>query len=454
MLVRMKGLVKRGGVWLYRREVPKRLRSIIGSREVKRTLGTGDLNAAQRKWQKVNAEVDRLFTEAEAAAQNPSIAAYKAVEDWRKNQAVRPDDDGQEDALDLHLTTLLERDDLDRTKRIAVEALLRRRDYDGADNPPLSILFERYYSERKLPPKTKLEWDGVLKRFTTAVGADLPVRAITAAHIRTFKTALYATTGRTGKALAGATVKKALGALGSVLSWAKREGYLPANPAEGITTAVARGDSEDRRLPYDADDLKTLFSESAVNARRKHRPADYWLPILALYTGARLEELGQLRTSDVRREDGVDFLAIEGGDGKRLKTRSSRRRIPIHPQLVQAGFLVFVDKQRAAGYERLFPELRATRLGSLTAAWSKYWGRHARDLGVTDKRKTFHSFRHGFKDAARAAGMPEEHHDAITGHANGSVGRGYGLGVPLRVLAESMAKVTYPGLRGSAAPRT
>jgi hypothetical protein len=64
---------------------------------------------------------------------------------------------------------------------------------------------------------------------------------------------------------------------------------------------------------------------------------------------------------------------------------------------------------------------------------------------VLDKRKTFRSFRHGFKDAARAA-MSKEHHDAITGHANGSGGRTYGLGVLLPVLAQSMAKVKYAGL--------
>lgn len=46
--------------------------------------------------------------------------------------------------------------------------------------------------------------------------------------------------------------------------------------------------------------------------------------------------------------------------------------------------------------------------------------------------------------------MSEEHHDAITGHSNGSVGRSYGSGVPLRVLAESMAKVKFPV--GSASP--
>ena len=102
-----------------------------------------------------------------------------------------------------------------------------------------------------------------------------------------------------------------------------------------------------------------------------------------------------------------------------VKTKSSRRRVPIHPALVKLGFLAFVAKQREAGHERLFPELRATRF-ALTSAWSKWWGQHARKIGVTDGRKVFHSFRHGWKDAARAV-MPEEHHDAITGHSSGSV---------------------------------
>jgi len=452
MLVRMNGLVKRGGVWQYRRAVPPRLRSLIGSHEVKRTLGTGDLQVAQRRWQTVKAEVDRLFTEAEAGLKNPSVAAYRAVEELRQERAARPATDDEEDALNLHLTTLLERDNLDPARRAVLEGLLKRDTAGGEDNPPLSVLFDRYHAERKLPPKTKLEWDAVLRRFTATVGGDLPVRSITQGHVRSFKTALLATKGRTGTTLSGATVKKSLGALASVLSWAKREGYLTANPAEGITTAIAKGDPEERRLPYDADDLKKLFSAEAVEARRspfsgvrpaKASPANHWLPFLALFTGGRLEELGQLRVTDVRHEDGIDYLAIEPGDGKRLKTKSSRRNVPIHPELVRAGFLEYVHRQRQEGHERLFPELRATSYGSLTAAWSKFWGRHARELGVTDKRKTYHSFRHAFKDACRRAGIAEEVHDALTGHSNGGVGRSYGQGVPLTVKAEAMARLRY-----------
>src|SRR4029453_4449371 len=121
--------------------------------------------------------------------------------------------------------------------------------------------------------------------------------------------------------------------------------------------------------------------------------ADYWLPWLGLYTAARLEELGQLRTGDVKHENDVDYFAIEPGDGKRVKTKSSRRCVPIHPELIKLGFLGFVDGQRRAGGARLFPELKATSYGSVTAGWSKFWSRHTRALGVGDPRKVFHSFR-------------------------------------------------------------
>jgi integrase len=142
----------------------------------------------------------------------------------------------------------------------------------------------------------------------------------------------------------------------------------------------------------------------------------------------------------------VWFIAIEPGDGKRVKTKSSKRRVPIHPALVKLGFLAYVEKQRAGGQVQLFPELKATSYGSLTAAFSKWWGRQARTVcGITDPRKTFHGFTHGFKDAARAC-MPDDQHDVITGHSNGSVGRSYGRGVPLKVLAESMAKVRFAGV--------
>jgi integrase len=293
-----------------------------------------------------------------------------------------------------------------------------------------------------------MEFDAVQARFTKAIGGDLQVRALTPAHVRAYRAALQATpsTHREGEMLSTGTVQKSLNILKAVLSWARSEDYITSNPAERIgVQKVSHNDAAERR-PYSADDLAKLFSSEAVARRAATgRPSDVWLPWLGLYAGARLNELGQLHVADVRKEDGVDYLAIEPGEGKRTKTKSSRRYVPIHPALVARGFLAFVEQQRKAGHVRLFPDLKPSQVRSVTTAWSQRWARHARALGIKDSRKVFHSFRHGWKDAARAV-MPEDHHDAMTGHSNGSVGRAYGLGVPLGVLSESMAKVSFNGL--------
>jgi len=213
--------------------------------------------------------------------------------------------------------------------------LFSRHEKPAEEQLPISVLFERYYAERKLSPKTKLEWDGVLDRFMSVCG-DVPVRAITVSIVRQFKDAMLKSTGRTGTTLKPATVRKLVAALSSVLKLGKRNGYLTFDPADGITGSLVRRDHNDDsgRLPYDAGDLSKLFAKDAVETKRaqwltRGRPADYWLPYLGLYTGARLEELGQLRVADVRQEDGVWFLAIEPGDGKRVKTKGSKRRIPV-----------------------------------------------------------------------------------------------------------------------------
>ena len=85
---------------------------------------------------------------------------------------------------------------------------------------------------------------------------------------------------------------------------------------------------------------------------------------MALFGGARLEELGQLLVADVRCRDGVDYLIVtdlpdeeEIADrtGKSVKSEAGRRRIPIHPELKRLGFLAFVARRRAAGGLRRLP---------------------------------------------------------------------------------------------------
>jgi integrase len=469
-------LYRRQGIYRFRRFVPKALREIIGQREIKVSLRTTDLGTAKRRLALEVIKSDRRFEEARRILANPDARAFRAVQQDVEHRRKWPRTDDELDAESLALTDALEaatdgtptderrvgfdgknrkmflppmRPDPVRAKILRAVLDARQSDPDGIqasseDNPTLSVLFDRWRSERTPPPKTWQEWTTARKRFEQVLGGDVPVRLITKAHVRAYKESLLRTPKRHGNSavLSPASVTKGLGAIRSVLAWAVDQGYLDVNPADGIRHAGARSaEQRSRRLPYDADDLNRIFGQ------KRPAGADTWLPLLGLWTGARLEELGGLRVEDMKDEGDVPYIFIRASDGRRLKNRGSERRVPLHPELVRAGFLDYVAERKRVGDTLLFPELRADAHGTRTRMWGKRFARHVRHVcGVTDKRKaSFHSLRHSFVDAARAV-MIEEHRHAITGHSGGGVGRTYGTSVPLSVLAESMAKVRYDGL--------
>ena len=126
MMLRVDGLEQRpkgSGVWKYRRAIPPHLRDAFdGKWQIIRSLKTKDKLAALRKLPGVAAEVERQFREAEKAIGNPQIAAYKAVEEWRQYQASRPYHRFHEEAVDHHITSLRERDDLSEHQRTVLLA--------------------------------------------------------------------------------------------------------------------------------------------------------------------------------------------------------------------------------------------------------------------------------------------------------------------------------------------
>ncbi len=336
------------------------------------------------------------------------------------------------------------------------------------DGHKLSDVLEAWLSERQLPPRTEHEWRTSFRRLTEVIGGDVAARSVTKVHVRDFKDALLRfpvsmkhslrrrtlpdivrLTEKDTKArprLSPATVNKSLGAVATVFAWGVSNGYLDSNVAVGMTVKDPVS-AKDKRLPFNTEDLKTIFR--ADHGRyRKRDPGLFWLPLLALYTGARMTELGQALVSDIKTDQDITYLDINALEGdKSLKTASSRRQVPIHPELVRCGFLRYVSERKEKGDKRLFPGLKPDSKGSPTGNFSKQFGRHLRvRLKITDKRKTFHSFRHTFKDACRAAGIENVISDALQGHSSGTVSGTYGSGYPLPILAAAMAKVHYPGL--------
>jgi len=253
--------------------------------------------------------------------------------------------------------------------------------------------------------------------------------------------------------LAVKTVEKHLGFLCSILQLAVDNERLSSNPA--LRLKVPRGKVVAKsRIPYSITDLHQILNcklyRAGVRPNACGGEAAVWLPLLGMYTGARLEELGQLTVGDVQAHPELGWYVeiTDLDEQQHVKTESSRRRVPLHRALIDAGFLRYRDSMLALGNMRLFPRLTPDKHGILTAQWSKWWGRYARKhIGITDTRKVFHSFRHLFKEMCREAGLSEEVHDALTGHSRGGVGRSYGgERYPLKPLFEALQKYTLPGL--------
>jgi hypothetical protein len=121
--------------------------------------------------------------------------------------------------------------------------------------------------------------------------------------------------------------------------------------------------------------------------------AAFWLPLLALFTGARLNELSSLKSSNVANSDLIGthciYIKAEKRAGKRLKTEQSERFVPLHPHLIANGFLEFVSDQTsergANGW--LFPKVAPGTTGK--SAFSKWFGRYIGAHGITDGSKVF-----------------------------------------------------------------
>lgn len=335
----------------------------------------------------------------------------------------------------------------------------------------LSEVFQRWVDERQPVEGTRRDFEVQVNRFIDLHG-DLPVDTITKAHVREFKDAMIRCPSRLPHKLRGVSLPKlvqwaeknpdhprltartindkSLAALRSILSYADQNGYRDGNPASGIKMVAGKVQTT-TRLPYSVEDMNVLF-RSEVFVNPDYRPkggageAAKWIPLLAAFTGARLEELGQLRVTDVAQERGIWFLDLTTIDeDRRLKTESSRRRVPIHNTLVKLGFLDYVKKRRNAKDTLLFPKLKPTG-DKLTHSFSQWYGRYARKIGIDDKRKVFHSFRHTVKDAFREAGVGATMRDALMGHASKTEGERYGSGYSLKRLDEAMQKLKYEGL--------
>uniref|UniRef100_A0A2A4YQ06 Tyr recombinase domain-containing protein n=1 Tax=OCS116 cluster bacterium TaxID=2030921 RepID=A0A2A4YQ06_9PROT len=266
--------------------------------------------------------------------------------------------------------------------------------------------------------------------------------------------------------------QKKLYIIKSVFELALDKEWLNKNPFERLKILTKKRDEKKFESvnngyePFDVSDLNKIFNarlytgclddargfnKQGSNIIRRER---YWTPVIALFTGMRMNEILQLEKADIKKHDNIWYFEVtdeEEGEYnseefvKRLKTKSALRSIPVHQRLLDFGFLDWVN---ARGKGRLFPDAMSGSGDKPSFVFSKKFATFIKAIKVWQPRKrVFHSFRNNFNDALRRAEVRPEIREAINGwKAKHEMDAKYGIGHSLEVLNEEINKISYEGL--------
>ena len=244
--------------------------------------------------------------------------------------------------------------------------------------------------ERRVVTKhTVSEKAAVYRDFLDVFGAATPVRAISAPLIATRWTPIESARPNTkfGGTLGLRRLDKRRLYLSKFFDWAG-DGELHGGPnpmAAKIATKSQIVDDGDAYSEFTSDDLKKLFSPEFV--AHMDKPDWYWVPLMGLFSGARLGELCGLQIADFKVVEGVKIFDIQEG-----KNAPSIRRVPIHSKLLDLGLWECVEALRSRGATYFLhhrsPNYLQKSMGLRFGIWAKKLG-----IKGEDPMKVFHSFR-------------------------------------------------------------
>ncbi|QIK78382.1 site-specific integrase [Sphingomonas piscis] len=255
-----------------------------------------------------------------------------------------------------------------------------------------------------------------------------------------------------------------LGNFSSFLNWAVGEEIIHRNPARGLRLRdeVAR---RDKRHPFSPTQLKLIFhaplytgcadGERGWDSQGTQRPrnARFWVPLIALHTGMRLNEICQLDVTDIRVIEEIACICITrtslvGSTDKKLKTNVSERIVPLHRRLIDLGLVRYAEGLLREGQTKLFHDVDRGSKGVRAVAFSKWFTRFLRRSGASQERTSFHSFRHNFRDELRIGRVEHELAMSLGGWVGGkslasAVSESYGYGHRVAALHDAISQLHF-----------
>tara|TARA_B100000315_G_scaffold166571_1_gene155163 strand:- start:6 stop:1757 length:1752 start_codon:yes stop_codon:yes gene_type:complete len=241
--------------------------------------------------------------------------------------------------------------------------------------------------------------------------------------------------------------------------------YVSENVFKSVSIRVNPVKRKDRRGEFTQDDIHLIFNhrtylpaifDNPTGRKNTIQYPHYFVPILAVFTGCRLEELCMMKTENVKQVDGIWVYQIreEGEYGKEetiVKNPYSERDIPLHPVLVDTlGFVRYVDYVKKQGKDRVFWELTKVN-GRYSHNFGRFFNeKYLKKIGLKDggrnvRRLSFHSFRHSVETHLTNKNVNPRYIDFLQGHSQkGMGGNVYMKGISVEVLLkECVEKIDW-----------
>ena len=310
-------------------------------------------------------------------------------------------------------------------------------------SPKLSEMKEEFIGERLLSgfsPKSTRELESTIDDLIEIIG-DIPILKVTPNNARDFKKIISSLPKYRNQSprYRGLTIKQILSLDGVegqepkninkliyrvrvFFKWLKNNysEYVPQNHFDGLSIQEKKFDKP--RDIFTNKELHKIFDTTPFlnntirNPHRRNKLASYFVPIIAIHTGMRLEEICQLRLEDVYKEGTVDIIRVTISKETKLKTVTSQRIVPIHENLKRVGFLEYCNYMKKQKKERVFWDLTKSRDG-YGRNIGRYFMEYLRKVGVYEfQSKVFHSLRHTFITNLLQNGVREEVVNGLCGH--------------------------------------
>ena len=235
--------------------------------------------------------------------------------------------------------------------------------------------------------------------------------------------------------------------------------YVSANVFRRKSQQISTRKQKDRKEGFTEEDIQSVFHQGNYlpaifeNSKSKIKYPYYFVPLLAIFTGCRLEELCMMRVKDIMKVNGVWVYHIReegeyGEEETRVKNPYSERDVPLHSVLVDTlGFVRYVKHIKKLGHERVFHEL--TKRGNrFQKNVGKFFNdKYLKKIGLKDggRKVSFHSFRHSVETHLTNQNVNARFIDYLQGHSQKGIGGNvYMKGIkPSVLLKECVSKMDW-----------